>query len=66
MQTLAEYAQEKREAAGKKTIPSGIRKRWQERVVVRGLDQIGENGAQQYLSDYGRGIAAPKVINLAR
>jgi bifunctional non-homologous end joining protein LigD len=63
MTTLAEYVEQKR--SGKK-IPTGIRERWQTRVVPRGLHVMGEAGARQYLADYGRGIAAPKVIDLAR
>lgn len=42
-----------------------IVERWQTRVVARGLDKQGERGAEQYLSDYGKGIAAPKCILLA-
>jgi hypothetical protein len=61
--TLKEYADAKRAAAGK--VPSSIRQRWQKRVVARNLHQMGAAGAWQYLSDYGRGIAAPKVIHLA-
>jgi hypothetical protein len=64
--TLKEYADAKRAAAGSKKIPSSIRKRWQERVMVRGLHEMGASGARQYLSDYGRGMGAPKAINLAR
>lgn len=50
----------------KKKVPSSIRKRWVERVIPRGLHQMGEGGALQYLADYGRGISSPKCIDLAR
>lgn len=59
--SLQEYIASKR---GKK-VPSDIRERWQSRVVPRGLHTLGELGAAQYLSDYGKGIGAPKVVLLA-
>lgn len=43
-----------------------IVQRWESRVVPRSLHQQGAIGAKQYLADYGKGIAAPKVIMLAR
>ena len=39
--------------------------RWSSRIVPRGLHTMGQEGAAQYLADYGRGIAAPKCIALA-
>jgi len=66
--TLADYASQKRAAATKKgvvKIGADIGERWNNRVLARGLDKLGEAGATQYLADYGRGIAAPKVIALA-
>jgi len=66
--TLADYADQKRTAATKKgvvKIGADIAERWNNRVLARGLDKLGEAGAAQYLADYGRGIAAPKVIALA-
>jgi len=65
-QTLSEYAQEKRDGAGKRKIPVKIRERWQTRIVARGLHEMGRTGAVQYLSDYGKNIGAKKVIALAR
>lgn len=64
MKTLQEFADEKRTAAGK--IPAGILERWQSRVVTRGLHQMGRDGANQYILDYGRGIKVSKVVDLAR
>lgn len=46
-------------------VSADIAERWQKRVLMRGLHLQGEVGAAQYLSDYGRGIGAPKVIALA-
>jgi ATP-dependent DNA ligase len=66
--TLADYADQKRAAATKKgvvKIGADIGERWNNRVLARGLNKLGEAGATQYLADYGRGIAAPKVIALA-
>lgn len=63
MTTLTEYIEQKR--ATKKKIPADIVERWQSRIIARGLHTQGEAGARQYLADYGRGIAAPKVILLA-
>jgi bifunctional non-homologous end joining protein LigD len=66
--TLADYADQKRAAATKKgvvKIGADIAERWNNRVLARGLNKLGEAGATQYLADYGRGIAAPKVIALA-
>jgi hypothetical protein len=39
--------------------------RWSSRIVPRSLHTMGQEGAAQYLADYGRGIAAPKCIALA-
>ena len=60
---ITEYIELHRNA--KKKIPSEIRERWNTRIVQRGLHAMGEKGAIQYLGDYGRGIATPKVVNLA-
>jgi len=68
MPTLTGYADQKRAAATKKgvvKIGADIVERWNNRVLARGLNKLGEAGAAQYLADYGRGIAAPKVIALA-
>ena len=58
-----EYAEAKRKAA--KKISADIRERWNNRIVQRGLHLMGEAGALQYLSDYGRGIGTAKVIGFA-
>ncbi len=58
-----EYAETKRKAA--KKISADIRERWNNRIVQRGLHLMGEAGAVQYLSDYGRGIGTAKVISFA-
>ncbi len=44
-------------------IKVDIEQRWQERVVAQGLR--GTHGAQFYLQQYGKSIAAPKCIQLA-
>ena len=64
--SLAQYAAQKRAEAGESAIPSGIRKRWQERIVAPGWHAMGEEGAAKYLADYGQNIGAPKVVRLAR
>ncbi len=60
---ITEYIESKRNA--KKKIPSEIRERWNNRILKRELQTMGEAGAIQYLADYGRGIAVPKVVHLA-
>ena len=47
-------------------VPADIITRWQTRIVARGLEKQGERGAQAYLRDYGKGIAAPKCLLLAQ
>lgn len=58
-----EYIESKRKAA--KKISADIRERWNNRIVTRGLHLLGEQGALQYLSDYGRGIGTAKVVSFA-
>jgi len=65
MTILTEYIDATRKRATKKKLPAEIIERWQNRIVARNLHTQGEAGARQYLADYGRGIAAPKVILLA-
>jgi hypothetical protein len=48
-----------------KKVNAEAEERWQGRIVANGWDQQGEDGAQQYLSVYGKSIGAPKCINLA-
>ena len=64
--SLVQYAEQKRGEAGESAIPSGIRKRWQERIVANGWQEMGEEGATKYLDRYGQNIGAPKVIQFAR
>jgi hypothetical protein len=52
--------------ASKKKIGADIIERWQERVVRHGWQNEGEAGALRYLATYGKGIAAPKCVMLAR
>ena len=58
-----EYIESKRKAA--KKISADIRERWNNRIVTRGLHLLGEQGALQYLADYGRGIGTAKVVSFA-
>lgn len=58
-----EYAETKRKVA--KKISADIRERWNNRIVQRELHLMGEAGAVQYLSDYGRGIGTAKAICFA-
>ena len=62
--TLNQYITEERNT--KKKIPADIIERWQERIVKHGWEAQGEAGARQYLAAYGKGIAAPKCVALAR
>ncbi len=64
--SLAQYAEQKRDEAGESVVPSGIRKRWRERIVANGWQEMGEDGAANYLDRYGQSIGAPKVIQFAR
>ena len=64
--SLAHYAEQKKGEAGESAIPSGIRKRWRERIVANGWHEMGEEGAAKYLDRYGQNIGAPKVIQFAR
>lgn len=52
-------------AKSKGKVKAPIAERWNNRVVPRGLHNQGRNGARAYLDSYGKGIAAPKVIELA-
>jgi ATP-dependent DNA ligase len=67
--TFAEYIAKKQAAltdkSGAYEIKSDTRERWTNRILLRKLNEQGERGARQYLSDYGKGIAAPKCIQLA-
>ena len=64
MQSLTEYITEQR--ASKKKIGADIVERWNDRIVRHGWQGLGEAGALQYLAQYGKGIAAPKCVLLAR
>jgi bifunctional non-homologous end joining protein LigD len=54
--------QEYIEARPQKKIKADIFQRWNERIEPRGLQSMGVDGAQLYLRDYGRSIAAPKCL----
>lgn len=43
-----------------------IEKRWNERVIPNGWDQMGARGARAYLQRYGRNIGQEKVIKLSQ
>ncbi len=65
---IAAYVADKRTANTKKgelRPTSDALERWTTRIYARKLHLMGEDGAMQYLSDYGRGIAAPKCVALA-
>ncbi len=64
MESLKEFIEAQR--ASKKKIGADIIERWQERVVKHGWQNLGEAGALNYLAQYGKGIAAPKCVMLAR
>jgi hypothetical protein len=62
---LQDYIESK--TTGKlKAIPADIRERWASRIMPANLQLRGEAGAQSYLRDYGKGIAAPKCIMFGR
>ena len=61
IQNYAEAARTK----SKGKIKAAIAERWNTRVIPRGLDSMGRSGASAYLDAYGKGIAAPKVTELA-
>jgi bifunctional non-homologous end joining protein LigD len=63
MNNITEYAENHRK--GFKKPKSSIVERWNTRVVPRNLHNQGRAGAAAYLTAYGKGIAAPKVIELA-
>jgi bifunctional non-homologous end joining protein LigD len=50
------------EARPQKKIKADIFQRWNERIEPRGLQSTGADGAQLYLRDYGKSIAAPKCL----
>jgi hypothetical protein len=61
MTTFAEYLETNR----KIKVKAEINDRWKARVLPKGLHQMGQKGAEQYLEEYGQGIMAPKVVQLA-
>lgn len=61
---ITAFASEAR-AKSKGKIKAAIAERWNTRIVPRQLDALGRQGARSYLEAYGKGIAAPKVIELA-
>lgn len=61
---IESFAEEARNKS-KGKVKSAIAERWNTRVVPRGLHLSGRDGARAYLESYGKGIAAPKVVELA-
>lgn len=61
---IQDYANQIR-TKSKGKVKAPIIERWNTRVVPRGLDSLGRDGANAYLDAYGKGIAAPKVAELA-
>ena len=45
----------------KDKMNEAIIKRWNERVIPLGLDEMGAEGAEVYLSKYGKGIGNDKL-----
>ncbi len=64
--TFNEFVGEQRRIAGAKKIPAEINQRWHSRVIVEGHHERGEAGVATYLAHYGKNIAAPKLVLLAR
>lgn len=64
MSNIGEFVEEQRKKFKKVKAP--IVERWNTRVVPRGLQTLGKSGAQAYIESYGKGIAAPKVVELAQ
>ena len=60
---IAEYVESHRQGFNKPK--AAILERWNTRVVPRNLHTQGRVGAGTYLASYGKGIAAPKVVELA-
>lgn len=46
-------------------VKSAIVQRWNTRIIPRGLNQLGREGAGVYLESYGKGISVAKIIELA-
>lgn len=63
---FAQYVDEQRQANQGKKIPAEINQRWESRIIAEQHHTRGEAGATVYLATYGKNIAAPKLINLAR
>jgi hypothetical protein len=64
--SIQDYIQtEKAKVKNPTKIKADIVERWNTRVVARRLHTQGKNGGNVYLNDYGKGISAPKVIQLA-
>jgi len=61
--SITEFAETHRK--GFKKVKADIQERWNIRVVPQSLHTQGRTGAAEYLSRYGKGISAKKVIELA-
>ncbi len=51
--------------ASRGKVKSAITQRWNTRVIPRGLDRLGREGAMAYLESYGKGISVTKLVELA-
>ena len=61
--TITEFAETHRK--GFKKVKADIQERWNTRVVPQNLHTQGRTGAAEYLSRYGKGISAKKIVELA-
>lgn len=52
-------------ASSEKKKRNDIIKRWNERIIPNEWDQMGEEGARQYLQKYGRSIGNEKLLAFA-
>ena len=63
MKSLTEYIESFH--SNVKPPKADIVERWNTRIVEHGLHERGGEGAEAYLSRYGKGISAKKVADLA-
>jgi hypothetical protein len=50
---------------GSGRVKAAIEQRWNTRIIPRGLDKLGRDGARLYIESYGKGISAGKLVELA-
>lgn len=60
------YEYKHRALASNSLIPADITQRWHSRIVANGWNELGRDGAANYLAKYGRGISAVKAMHLGR